>query len=99
MEETGLAAGTAQEMGQQSGVPGGTGQQISIEEVMQYLMQGITPEQLVQAGVPVELIEQAIAMLQQQMAAQGGGGQMPGTEPVPSANTNEQGLAVSAAGM
>ena len=94
MEETGLAAGTAQEMGQQSGVPGGTAQMPTVEEVAQYLMQGITPEQLAQAGVPVELIEQAIAMLQQQMAAQGG--QAPAQASAP---TNEQGLAVSAVGM
>ena len=94
MEETGLAAGTAQEMGQQSGVPGGTAQMPTVEEVAQYLMQGITPEQLAQAGVPVELIEQAIAMLQQQMAAQGA--QAPAQASTP---TNEQGLAVSAVGM
>jgi len=92
-EDLGLAQEAAAQGSGVSSAP------VTVQEVMQYLMQGITPEQLVQAGVPVELIEQAIAMLQQQMAAQGGGGQMPGTEPVPSANTNEQGLAVSAAGM
>lgn len=97
MEETGLAANTAQAMGQQSGVPGGTGKMPTVEEVAQLLMQGITPEELANAGVPVELIEQAIAMLKQQMAAQGGQPQVaPAQGSMP---MDEQGLAMQSAGM
>lgn len=39
--------------------------QISIEQVINMLRQGMSPEELVQQGVPIELIKQAIAMVQQ----------------------------------
>ena len=43
------------------------GQQgITIEDVIKALMQGATPEQLLQSGVPQEMIQQAIQILQQQ---------------------------------
>lgn len=43
-------------------------QQVTVEQVIELLMQGIPPEDLVQQGVPVEVIEQAIQtiMAQQQ---------------------------------
>jgi len=61
-------------------------QGITVEDVARALMAGKTPEELVQAGVPVELIKAAIQMLQQQAQAQAGQGQ-------------PQGQGLSAAGM
>jgi len=46
-----------------------TGQQ-DIEQVVQLLMQGATPEELLQMGVPEEVIMQAIEMLKQAQAQQ-----------------------------
>lgn len=89
-EEMGLAA----QMGQQSGNPN-AGQMPSVAEIAALLSQGITPEELQAAGVPVELIKQAIAMLNQQAPAapaQGAMGQ--GGTPM-----DEQGLAMSSAMM
>lgn len=63
-QEMGLAA----QMGQASGNPN-AGQMPSVEELAALLSQGITPQQLQEAGVPVELIKQAIAMLNQQAPA------------------------------
>ena len=66
MEEQGLAQQAAAQGA------GGLGQQMpSVEELVQLLMQGITPEELVQAGVPQQLVEQAVAMAQQMAAQQG----------------------------
>jgi hypothetical protein len=49
---------------------GGMGQQMpTLEELVQLLMQGITPEELAEAGVPTQLIQQAIAMAQQMAQA------------------------------
>jgi len=45
-------------------------QGVTVEDVIKALMQGTTPEQLMQAGIPVELIKQAIQVLQQQGQAQ-----------------------------
>jgi len=61
-------------------------QGVTVEDVAQALMAGKTPEELMQAGIPVELIKQAIQMLQQQGQAQAGQGQ-------------PQGQGLSAAGM
>jgi hypothetical protein len=68
-EQVGLAqqmAGPQQGMGQQ-----GAGQP-TIEQVMQMLAQGASPEELVQMGVPPEMVQAAIEALmgqsQQQMA-------------------------------
>lgn len=60
---------------------------VSVEEVIQLLVQGATPEQLLQQGIPEELIMQAIQVIEQQMAAQ------------QTAGPQEQGLAHSMAGM
>jgi hypothetical protein len=61
MPEQGLAA-------QQAGI--GEVQQtpssITLEQVMQALVAGATPEELVQAGVPVELIKRAMQMINSQ---------------------------------
>lgn len=45
-------------------------QKVTVEEVVQLLMQGVQPQELVDAGVPVALIEQAITVIQEQMKAQ-----------------------------
>jgi uncharacterized protein (DUF433 family) len=68
--------GLAQQMaGPQQGMGQGRGQgmgQPTIEQVMQMLAQGASPEELVQMGVPPEMIQAAIEALigqgQQQMA-------------------------------
>ena len=60
---------------------------MTVEYVIKALMQGISPEELIQQGVPIELIKQAIEMMQAQMQQEQDGQQMP----------QEQGL--SAAGM
>lgn len=78
MDEMGLAQQAAAQGA------GGLGQQMpSVEEIAALLQQGITPEELVAAGVPRQLIEQALAMLQQ-MVQQG---------PTQQAAGMEQGLA------
>lgn len=88
-EEMGLAASYGAQMGQQSGNPN-AGQMPSVEEIAALLAQGITPDELQAAGVPVELIKQAIAMLKQQAPMQGGS---MGPSNVP---MDEQGLAALA---
>jgi len=66
MEEQGLAQQAAAQGA------GGMGQQMpSVEELVELLLQGITPEELVNAGVPQQLVEQAMAMAQQMAAQQG----------------------------
>ena len=61
MPEQGLAA-------QQAGMGGvqQTPSSITLEQVMQALVAGATPEELVQAGVPVELIKRAVQMINSQ---------------------------------
>ena len=61
MPEQGLAA-------QQAGMGGvqQTPSSITLEQVMQALVEGVTPEELVQAGVPVELIKRAMQMINSQ---------------------------------
>ena len=44
--------------------------QVSIQQVVQMLMQGAEPEELVQMGIPEEMVTQAIQALMQQMQAQ-----------------------------
>lgn len=61
--------GLAQQMAQpamqqpQQGMP-------TVEEIIQLLMEGMDPQQMVEMGVPPELIMQAIEILEQQLAAQ-----------------------------
>ena len=61
MPEQGLAA-------QQAGMGGvqQTPSSITLEQVMQALVAGATPEELVQAGVQVELIKRAMQMINSQ---------------------------------
>lgn len=54
--------GLAQAMGAPS--------QISVQQIVQMLMQGAEPEKLVQMGIPEEMVTQAIQILMQQMQAQ-----------------------------
>ena len=64
----GMSAGQPQ--GQ---MPQGPGQQMStVEEVIDMLLQGAKPEELVQMGIPEELIMQAMQMLQKQSAPEQG---------------------------
>lgn len=73
MEEQGLAAA----MGGQ-GLGGPVPKQaptVSVEELVMMLKQGITPEELAQNGIPAELIDQAMMMLQQEVQAGAGQGQ------------------------
>jgi hypothetical protein len=66
MEEQGLAQQAAAQG------TGGMGQQMpTVSELAELLLQGITPEELVNAGVPQQLVEQAMAMAQQMAAQQG----------------------------
>ena len=58
MEPQGLAA-----MGEMPMANSG----ISVEQVMQMIMQGVSPEELVAAGVPQELIDRAMMKLMSQM--------------------------------
>lgn len=44
-------------------------QMIPIQELVELLKQGITPQELVQNGVPMELVDQALAVLQQEVQA------------------------------
>ena len=64
-----MGAQDASDMQQDAGAQQQQG--ITVEDVVKALMQGATPEQLLQAGVPQEMIQQAIQILQQQ-AQQGG---------------------------
>jgi len=75
MEEQGLAAamgGAGLGMGQGPRDGRGAGAQpamVSVEELVMLLKQGITPEELAQNGVPAELIDQAMMVLQQEVQA------------------------------
>ena len=64
----GMSAGKSQ--GQ---MPQGPDQHIpTVEEVIDMLLQGAKPEELVQMGIPEELIMQAMQMLQRQSAPEQG---------------------------
>lgn len=46
--------------------------QVSVEEVVDMLQQGVPPEELLKQGVPMEVLEQAVQMLMQmEQQAQG----------------------------
>lgn len=63
-----MQEGLAQSMAQQQ--PPAQQGVASVEEVIQLLVQGATPEQLIQQGVPEQLIVEAIQIIEQQMATQ-----------------------------
>lgn len=66
MDEIGLAASAVQ---QQAPIAQLQQAPITVEEIAQLLKQGITPEELIQNGVPQELVEQAAMLIQQEMQA------------------------------
>lgn len=66
-----------------------------IEQIIQLLMDGVDPEELVKQGVPPEMIMQAIDILEQQLMAQQGGQQAAQQAPAPQQG---QGLAQSMMG-
>ena len=80
MDENGLAGAYAQEQGMEMAPSTGT-PQIAVQDLVNMLKQGITPEELLQQGVPEAMINQALMMMQQEMqqgqiqpqAPQGGG--------------------------
>lgn len=73
----GLAAESAQQT-----------QQVSVEQVLEMLMQGADPEQLLKQGIPMEIIEQALQIIMQQQQQ----GQQAPQQPA----QTEAGLAMSA---
>ena len=56
--EQGLAA-------QAAGMGQGAGPEM-VQQVVQLLLEGVSPEELMQQGVPIEVIEEAIMMIQAQ---------------------------------
>ena len=66
----GLASSMAQPQQPQQAPGAGGGQMPTVEEIIALLMEGIPPEELEKMGVPPEMIMEAIAILEQQMAAQ-----------------------------
>jgi len=75
--------GLAQQMAQPA-MPQEQMQEVAImEKIIQLLMEGMDPEEIVNMGVPPEIVMEAITMMEQQMAAQ---------------NAPEQGLAAQTAG-
>jgi len=76
----------------QAGVPAPQDQERAmIDEIKQMLLQGMDPQEMVQQGIPQELIQIAIQELEQEMGPQG---QQAPQEPVTQAG---QGLAAQAA--
>ena len=61
MEEQGLAAQAGQEQ---------DAAMMAISQIMELLMQGVTPEELVKQGVDPKLVEQAILLFRQQQQLQ-----------------------------
>ena len=62
MEEQGLAA---QSQGEQQAGQEAQMQQ-AIQQIVELLMQGVKPEELIQQGVDPKLVEQAVSLLRQQ---------------------------------
>ena len=63
MEEQGLATQVGQGQGQDAAMQ-------AISQIVELLMQGVTPEELLRQGVDPKLIEQAIEMLKAQQGQQ-----------------------------
>ena len=85
MEEMGLAQQSAGQEQQAGGAEEAQLQEL-VMQVIQMLQQGVSPEELLQKGVPEEIIQMAMQMLQQQ------GGQEQGQPQVPN-SPQGQGLA------
>jgi len=58
-----------------------TRNQPSIDDVVQMLKQGMQPEELVQSGIPVELVQAAVQILMEEMGQ--AGGMQPQTQSAP----------------
>lgn len=54
------------------GMGGGQGEMAMLDQVVQLIMEGVEPEELIQNGVPQAIVEQAMAIVLSQ--TQGGGG-------------------------
>ncbi len=61
MEEQGLAAQAGQEQ---------DASMQAVAQIVELLMQGVTPEELLRQGVPQELVMQAVEMMKAQQAQQ-----------------------------
>lgn len=82
------AGGQVQQQAQaNSGAP--QGKMPTVQEVAQMLMQGVKPQELVDAGIPIDLIKQAVALLEQQMQMQQGQGQDQGQDQQASAQPQQ----------
>lgn len=69
---------------------GGQGDQALVEQIVQLLLDGVDPEELLQNGVPQDLLEQAMQIVLQQT---GGGGPQ---EPMMVEPMTDAGLAATA---
>lgn len=93
MDEQGLAQGLTGQAGpsmvdmQQKMQGGPAAGAPEVEAIIELLIQGITPEELVKQGVPEELVMAAIQMLEEQTMQAEQGGQ-PGGEPMPVADAS-----------
>jgi hypothetical protein len=94
--ENGLAQSMSVDPAQAQGQQQGPDMEM-IEQIIELLMDGADPEELVKQGIPPELIMQAIDVLEQQLAAQQGGQQMqqPAQAPQQQTPASPQGLAQS----
>ena len=88
--------GLAQQMA--SPAAAGMSQMPTVEEIIQLLMEGAQPEELIQAGIPQELIMQAIQILEQQLAQQAPQQAQQQQLPPQAGPTGEAGLAQVMAG-
>ena len=61
--------------GQGLAAQSGQNQELTVDQVVQLLMQGYKPEDLIAAGVSQELVQQAIQVIQSQMQQQQASGQ------------------------
>lgn len=66
MEELGLAAQMGQETPAGMGMGSKMDPMVALQEVVEMLRQGATPEELMAAGIPREVIEAALQMLMQE---------------------------------
>lgn len=76
-------------LAQQMAGPGMGQQMPTVEEIIQLLMEGIDPQELIEMGIPEELLMQALQVLEQSGAQ--AGGQAPG--PAIPMGTPDAGLA------
>ena len=79
----GQEQGMGQGMGPGPGAGGGSQAELveAIKQIMQLLMQGVTPDELIAKGVPEELVMKAVELLQRMQQEQGGQGGQPAPGP------------------